>query len=1150
MKTKFALALVLLMVCAAVEIAYGQAGTATVTGTVTDASSAVVPGADVTLKSETTGFERNTISNAEGFFSIAAVPAATYTVTIEMPGFAKWQRTGIVLHPRDTINITNIVMAVAGTAQDVTVSATPETITPVDSGEKAAIITSKQIQNLAVVGRSAVELLKILPGVVYNGEGFPGEVVQFNQGIGNYNVAGLRNEAVAIVSDGADVIDPGCDCGAAVTPNMDMVQEVKVQVSNFSAENAKGPMVFGSVSKSGTAEYHGEAYLYGRHHKLNSQDWRANRFNTPKPRDKFMFPGFNLGGPLRLPWSDFNKNRDKMFFFVGVEFMRQNVDLGVLPAIVPTEKMRKGDFSEIVVDGLGKKFNNAAYDVSGAPTSVQDSSGNAFAGSISSTGVINPAFLDKGGIVLMNQYPLPNRDPAANNGWNYISNIIIPQHRDQELVRIDWAVSDKTTLYTRFNHEYQSSPYPYTLWWTNTNQVPNASEVKGDYHTWSSATSIAHVLSPTTTNEVIFAATDWHMPHKIVDPSKVSRSKLGYPYKGIFKNTFDDMIPNITDWGGGVATIHQAGGLTDPKIFGMKLLLSVEDNFSKVINTHTLKFGGHWQLTTNDEATTREDNGMLSPTTWGGYSTGNAYADLIVGRIGSYSESTKNIVGYIRRRELGFFAQDSWKVSRRLTLEFGARFVHPGWNYDAEGKMAGFDPRKYDPKAPIEAYSGVVARYRGDDVPRSIWKTPPLVVSPRFGFAFDISGRGNTVIRGGAGRYTYHGRGGDSFGAVTNPPLAQQVVLGWAAGTLAEIEKIDPKTQIQPSNLTVLEVGTDRVPSTYNYSLTISQRVGWDTFLEASYVGSTSRHQLTQGNNNINVVPEGAMFGFPKGGDANSYRPFRSYGSIYQIGHSLSQNYNSLQVMLNRQKGRFNFSSAYTYAKALGIGGNTWGGTAQVDNFDKRRRSYGPLPYDRTHSVSVAYNYLVPDAVQTAVLREIFNGWQISGISQIQSGAPLYGFSLGGTMAQAGVNADGEPENSISNVIVAGTSDTPVQPILICDPRKGLAEGQFANPNCFTAPLPRKNGHYQFPYMKTPGFQNHDLSIFKNFRMGPSEDRKLQLRFSGYNIINHPIPFIDNSGTTLQFTNGKVTDQTVKEFGRAAQKRGRRLLQFAIKFMF
>lgn len=1101
--------------------ALGQA-TGNVTGIVADTTGAVIPGADVRLRSEATGFERRTVTSDEGFFSIPAVPSGTYTLTIEMPGFATWRRTGIVLYPGDRINVPDIVLSLATAADEITVTAAAETMTPLDSGEKSAVITSAQIQNLAIVGRSAVELMKILPGVVYTGEGFPGEVIQFNQGVGQYNVAGTRAEGgLAIVSDGANVIDPGCDCGAAVTPNVDMVQEVKVQVANFSAEHAKGPVVFNAVTKAGTSEFHGSAYAYVRHHRFNSQDWRANRFNTPKPQDRFFFPGFNIGGPL-------TKSRDKLFFFAGIEFMRQNIDLGVLPTTVPTQLMRQGDFSE-VADGYPWNL----YNVTGVPQGP----------GISDRGVISPERIDPGGQVLLNQYPLPNRDPAQNDGWNFVSNVINPQHRHQKLVRVDWALSDDTTLYTRFNHEYQASPYPYTLWWTNPQQVPNASQVKGDYNTWSTSTSLTRVLNPTTTNEVIFAATYWGMPHKLEDPDKVSRRALGYPYRGIFKNDHTDMIPNVGDWGGGVALIHQAGGIVDPTIFGNKWLLSVEDNFSKVLRTHTLKFGGRYEYVTNDEPTTNDDHGFITPAAWGQTgSTGNGYADLLTGLAVYYHESTRNIVGITRRHWWDFYVQDSWKATPRLTLEFGSRFTRPGFFYDANGLMAGFDPSRYDPSAPITAYTGLVAHYRGDDIPRSVWQSPKLVVSPRLGFAFDITGRGSTVLRGGAGKFIFHGRGGDSFGGTTaNPPLAQNVTLGWEAGFLADIDNIDPTTQIQQSDLTVLEPFNNRVPTTYSWSLTLSQRLGWNTFLETSYVGNVSHHQVGPGGFNINTVPEGAMFGFPNGTDPNSYRPFQSYGSIAMRSHYLSQNYHSLQVMGHRQTGNFNFSSSYTFAKTMGVGGATWGGSSPVDPFDMRGRSYGPLPYDRTHSFTLAYNYLFPEATQTPILSQIVNGWQLTGITQVQSGEPLIAFPLSGTMA----NGD-----SISSIIVAGTPDTTARPILICDPRSGLSEGQYANPACFTAPLPGQNGHHRLPYLKGPYFQNHDVSIFKNFPVGASEHRQLQVRISGYNVFNHPIPFLDATGTQMSFVNGVPTETTLSNFGRAAQKRGRRLFQFALKYTF
>ena len=269
--------LIVLVAAVGGQITYAQGQPATVTGTVSDQSSAVIPNASVILKQESTGSLRRTVSNTDGYFTITGIPAGTYGVSVEAQGFVKWERTGVVVHPGDKVNLPDIVLAVGTAEQKVEVIGVSEDLI-VDSSEKAEVITSKEIQNLAVLGRSADELLKILPGVVYtdpDGQGQPaGFRVQFNQGIGNYNVNGTRNTQVENVSDGQNVIDPGCQCGSAVTPNVDMVQEVKVQTSNFAAENNRGPIIFSAVSKSGGSQFHGEGYFYGRNSALNARDWR------------------------------------------------------------------------------------------------------------------------------------------------------------------------------------------------------------------------------------------------------------------------------------------------------------------------------------------------------------------------------------------------------------------------------------------------------------------------------------------------------------------------------------------------------------------------------------------------------------------------------------------------------------------------------------------------------------------------------------------------------------------------------------------------------------------------------------------------------------------------------------------------------------
>ena len=393
--------------------------------------------------------------------------------------------------------------------------------------------------------------------------------------------------------------------------------------------------------------------------------------------------------------------------------------------------------------------------------------------------------------------------------------------------------------------------------------------------------------------------------------------------------------------------------------------------------------------------------------------------------------------------------------------------------------------------------------------------------------------------------------------AVANPPLQRSLTLGYAAGNLADIEQIQP-TGIK-HDLDVLDPADTRVPLTYSWSLTLSHRLPSDTLLEVAYVGNTSRNQISPNGYNLNVVPEGAMLnlGPNDSTDPNDYRPFQNYGLVHWRSHILNQHYNSLQVTAKRQTGRINYSVTYAFGKVLGMGGHYYG--PGVDSFDRRGRSYGPLDTDRTNSLTVAYNILLPDpAKRNAFMRQIANGWQISGISEIQSGGPLETANGGGAFNLSGTMANGQ---DITEVLVTGTPDTPVRPFLTCDPRKGLdmstqpgfAGRQYANPNCFAAPSPGQNGMYQLPYLKTPAFMNHDVSLFKNFALSTThENLKLQFRASAFNFVNHPNAIFQGGdpGLLLNFVDGVLDQDSIQNFGRPIKKRGKRVIRFALKFMF
>lgn len=1111
---------------------WGQALTGMLTGIVLDSSEAVIPDASVVLRDELSGVQRRTVTNAEGYFTIAAVPTGTYALTVEVKGFAKWERTGIVFNPGDKRHLSDIVLQVGGAAEQVTVVGDAAFV-PVDSGEKSAVITAKQIQNITVIGRSAAELIKILPGMsqtgagVENKPGFTGEAIGINgngdggrqSALGYFSANGTRTDAMDIVGDGAHVSDPGCNCATPVNPNPDMIQEFKVLQSNYSAEHAKGPVVLNFVSKSGGRDFHGEGYIYMRQWGWNSNEWLLNRANQGKPHNRYRFIGGNIGGPL-------TKSREKLFFFVGYENFAQTIDTGVLQSIVPTSAMKQGDFSD------------AAY-------MAQLGSGEV--SSVPNLGpVIDPSMIDSGGQVLLNLLPDPNVSPAEGGGFNYVQALTLEQPMHQLLSRIDYSISDMTKLFVRYNLQRETQNFPVGLWWRNPGQVPYPTSVVAPNVSDSVSASLTSVFSPTLTNEVVFGLTYINFPNQFEDPTRVSRSALNYPHQGIFKSGLDQ-IPSITNWTS-IATLLNPGGF-DPVLFAKKWLISGGDNLTKVQGTHTMKFGAFYEVVTNNQPGSDFSNGVIQYATWSGNSTGNAFADLLTGRVAAYTESNKNVLHNIGFRTLEFYGQDSWRATRRMTIEFGARFAHLGAWYDREGiGLAIFDASRYsnDP-ADLPNLTGLVWNQIDPSVPLSGAKTRPLFVAPRVGMAYDLFGTGRTVLRGGFGMFRYHDPQGPFPGAIDLAAGHRNTAVCCGL-TFSDIEQLSPG--VTKYNVTTIDANDDRQPVTYNWSVTVSQRLPAATTMEIAYVGNESRDLTNDGFQNINLVPIGAMFGFPEGTDPNNYRPLQNYGALNVIAHSLFQNYHSLQLTLGRQTGRINYWAAYTWSKAMGIRGGAQGATS--NQFDIRE-NYGPLAYDRTHILNLSYVIQLPEPAKAwtgagRVLGNVFlDAWQISGITQFSSGVNLQAatnsnFNLG---VVGGTLSDGTPFN---NTALLGTPDLPLQPVVTCDPREGLQNGQFINGNCFGLPSVGQNGSYVLPYLRGPAFMNHDLSLFKNWSF--SETKKLQFRFSAYNFLNHPVRSFTNGDTNLNLTLTPEGQLANPRFGYADSKFGKRILQLALKFFF
>jgi len=349
-RARFSLTALLLLAFAA-PAAWAQSMFATLSGTVLDGQGAAVVGAAITVKNSASAETRTTTSNREGYFSITELPAANYEVTVTAKAFEKYHASGIALTGGDDRTM-NISLKVGSANETVEVTSTETALAQTESGEKTYTISAGDLQQLTLVSRDATEIVNIMPGAVMtanggvNSKAYNGQTVGLNLNgpLGNENVNG---QSVDVTMDGGHTFDPGAYGNSVpVTANQDMISEVKILTSNFTADNAKGPVVVNTVTKQGGGSFHGDFHFYARNAALNSleSDEKENGITT-KPNESYYYPGATIGGPVIIPGTRFNKSRNKLFFFDGYEYYKQINDAGIESAFVMTPQMLSGDFS-------------------------------------------------------------------------------------------------------------------------------------------------------------------------------------------------------------------------------------------------------------------------------------------------------------------------------------------------------------------------------------------------------------------------------------------------------------------------------------------------------------------------------------------------------------------------------------------------------------------------------------------------------------------------------------------------------------------------------------------------------------------------------------------------------------------------------------
>jgi len=1170
---------------------YAQNSTGSLSGVVTDSSGAVVPDSRVVLKNEATQTLRDTVSNGSGFFSFQAVPPASYTLTVSAPGFTTWEERGIPFTQGASVTIPNIILQVGGTKSEVAVVAANDVVVPTDTGQTSTTLNEHMISQISLAGRDAAELIKIMPGMgstngLSNKAPFdPTTGTANNVGpIGNYSANGTQPYgSMTMTSDGANLLDPGNQGTQTANINADQTAEVTLLTNAYGAEFAKGPVTFQAIGKSGGAQFHGQAYFYARNSIFNSEDSYLKSQGVKKPEDHYYYPGGDFGGPVLLPFTKFNHNRNKLFFYAAYEKMYQQQAGSLNSYFLPTDQMFAGNFSPSYLATFGPYVKNnwgGSYESS--------LGGNAGASNFPG-GMIPASMLDPNSAIIWKTYPKPNADPTANTqGANYQYLVNPPQNRWELRLRGDYNISDNTKVFFSWNRQDEQDQSPINIWWQVGGSLPYPSNQLANEQSNVYSANLTHVFSPTLTNEFVFAEATFLNPVNLANPSAVDPGKLGFSMKGFFATGaaagYTPQIPNLYSWEGfagyGVMTYGDKGF---PAGFGkLSQTPNLSDNISKVWGTHTLKAGFYWDYARNDQTggpgPLNAQQGTVEYENWGATSTGNPLADFVTARATTFEQQNGSFTGDVRYYQYSFYAQDSWKVSRRLTLTYGLRLDHMGqWFPSNSPGFAVWDPATYNNTSNAAGWTGLQWHAIDSSIPMSGYPSRQFFYEPRVGAAYDLFGNGKTVLRGGYGIYRY--QVSTQVGGAENPPRNFVTetsnwgcCLGWES-----FNQYAPSLGIPGLGTAVngvLQMGDTRTPWTETYNFTVSQRVPWNSVAEFQYAGNRSHDMVVHsGLSNVDNIPVGAFFqpdpktgvvNDPNSGSfpVNDYYPLQNYTGMTLVSHGSYANYNAFIATWQKQTGRVTFTTNYTFSKALGVrDGQTDNGAGQgtlMDPFNMNN-NYGVVGFDHTHIFNAAYVINLPSPIHgNPFLGGVVNGWELSGITQWQSGAPIQPASGGDLNVQypgkfinegLGSNDPGYGQQQF-----LGTNAYPnLFPVVICDPRKGLASGQYFNPSCFAPETTvGTQGSLIWPYIKGPAFFDSDLSLYKNFAF--REHQNVQFRFQTYNFLNHPNPdmSVNSLDLKLNYNNNNYLSMTNLNplAGYALNTVGRRVVMLSIKYSF
>ncbi len=1139
--------LAVLALLLAIPLVASAQNTASISGTVIDKSGAAVAGAQVVITNVEGNLTRTTETNSEGAYVSSALPSGSYNIVVTAKGFQKFTATKVVVEvaAKERVDITLTVGAVT---EEVIV--TGESIAQVDttSAEIGSTITGKQVNELELNGRNFTSLVTLSAGVVDQTGQDEGTVGVY--GNVQYAMNGGRTEYNNWELDGGDNMDNGSNATLNVYPNLEAIAEFKVLTSNYGAQYGRnGSGTVEVETKSGTSSFHGSAFYYGRNEVFNARSWEEGADPSAKkaPYRKQDW-GYTFGGPVYIP-NHYNSDKKKTFFFWSQEWRRESNPTS-FNAQVPSAAERGGNFSDLC-PAYSATVPVDATNYPDCPT-INGSGGIAFPSNTIPAGLIS-----NNAQYFLNVIPSQTGSLTTNGFPAYIQTVSLPTTWREELIRVDHNFTENERLTVRYIHDTWQTTTATPLW-GNGASFPNVNTSFAGPGT-SFVIRLTSNFTPTLLNEFVASYTADH-----IDLNAVGDYQLpsGFAMGSLFDNGFFGKLPSFSINNGNA---YGGGFSYDSGYFPWKNAnptYTYRDNMTKIIGNHTLLFGAYFIAAQKNQENSLYTQGILGFDNGSSFTTGNAFADLLMGNVANYSQANQQIIFYDRYKILEPYIQDDWRATRKLTLNFGLRWSFFGRYQERYNQEYGFNPSLYNAaNAPAIDVDGSVTGSAGalinpvttpnvanslfngyiqcgvSPAPTGCYKNKLMNPAPRIGFAFDPKGDGKMAIRGGYGIFFEHSNGNEANaeslqqGASPLVLISQQSnvagydgIGGSGGGLFFPINPWSIPNQVQ-------------WPYMMQWNLSIQKELPYNIVASVAYVGSKGTHltnqldlnQLYPINQSTNpfkpgqaIADDGSDCNFGFVGSSNGLPTSATLGNGTAVPAAAIPNmWTACQNNANPYRPYYGYSTI----NRLENGANSMYNSLQVT----AQRTVGQLTFSAAYTWSHSLDNS-SDRYDSGFLNsyDLRDSWASSNFDQRNAFSLSYVWAMpffknadswkrtllagwqfsGITIAQSGTPFTVVNGTTYSDAAGVGNGlNNGSRPDLVGNPydvgnrNNGGRGPQYLNPAAFATPTGLTFGTLGRNTFYNPGRLNFDMGLFKRFAI--NETMGFEFRWETFNTFNH-----------------------------------------------